>query len=95
MNIQLNCWVQVKVIDNIADYKQAHASELMDLSNITQYFNPTWTTDSRYLVYTVWKDGKITYSINDVENNTETNLESSTERPTNAPLLSLDSKFIM
>jgi len=85
---------QVEVIDNITSYNQAHASELMNLNGINQYFNPIWTVDSRYLIYTVWQDGNISYSINDVEQGDRLNIQSSTEYPTNTPLLSLDSKFM-
>jgi len=85
-----------KVINNIASFTTKPLDDTKMLASIDRFFNPVWSPDSRYVVYTYWDDGEISYSVDNVVNNNTSyvKFQSLIDNPMNSPLWSGDSKYL-
>ena len=79
---------------NLEQYQNNLTSELNELQNITRHFNPLWSPNSQYVVYTEWNDDEISYVVKDMANNNQADFKLAKGYPVYYPLWSSGSKYI-
>lgn len=74
--------------------KTSLAQELKMFRNIRQEFDPSWAPDGRYLLTTVWDDGRVHPQLLDIRTKEKRDLEPLDADMVTRPIWSPDSRFI-
>lgn len=61
---------------------------------IVQHFDPIWSPDGRWLIYLVWKDGRVWFELLDHTSETARRLEPMSDYVAARPVWSRDSRYV-
>jgi len=74
--------------------RTARAAEIASFSGIVQHFDPIWSPNGTWLLYTVWDSGQIRLELLEASSGTVTKLEPLETYMATRPIWSDDSRFI-
>jgi hypothetical protein len=84
----------IRSVDDIEAEKVLVEDVLSTLQGIKRFFDPVWSPDSKYVVFTAWEDGDVGYSIRNTQNEEVSFVKLVEGYPVDSPIWSPDSKYM-
>src|SRR5207245_3571472 len=84
---------QVEVTD-VAGFRTAWATATLPFKGLVEHFDPIWSPDAKWLLYTVWEDGQVWFTLMDPIARTTRRLLPLQGYMNTRPLWSPDSRWV-